>query len=163
MVDQANGTATARVGAGDGDLTGPAEGSKCARRVTRDGGYGADVVAHRVQAVGHVLGPGGILVARALVAMNGDPRAAAFDEQLDHALAGAHCELAADMAVGQLTPGQPGAAALRGALSSLTNACQSGCDAGSGVRARQENLRHLDGERGLSRQFCVVASFNLKD
>ena len=57
-------------------------------------------VAHRLEAVGHVLDPGGVLVASVLAAMDGDPRAAAFEEHLDHALAGAHRELAADMAFG---------------------------------------------------------------
>ena len=57
-------------------------------------------VAHRLEAVGHVLGPGSVLVAPALAEMDGEALAAAFEEHFDHALAEARVDLAADNAVG---------------------------------------------------------------
>ena len=58
-------------------------------------------VAHRVEAVGHMLGQGGVLVAPALQAVDGDPLPALVEEELDHALADPGVGLAADMALGR--------------------------------------------------------------
>ncbi len=58
-------------------------------------------IAHRVQAVGHVRGVGGVLVAPALQTVDGDPLSAPVEEEFDRALADAGMDLAPDMALGR--------------------------------------------------------------
>ena len=57
-------------------------------------------VTHRLEAVGHVVGVGGVLVTPAVAPMHGDALAAALEEYLDHALAEARCDVAPDVALG---------------------------------------------------------------
>ena len=57
-------------------------------------------IAHSVQAVGHMVGVGGVLVAPGLQTMDGDPLAAPVEEEFDRALADAGMDLAPNMALG---------------------------------------------------------------
>ena len=61
---------------------------------------GSADIAHRLEALGHVIGVGGVLVTPAVAPMHGDALAAALEEHLDHALTEARCDAAPDMAVG---------------------------------------------------------------
>ena len=75
-------------------------GSDAARLAEQDVAViGAADIADRPVVLGHVLGGGGVLVAPALAAVDGDALAAAFEEHLDHAFADADVDLATDVAL----------------------------------------------------------------
>ena len=75
-------------------------GSDAARLAEQDVSVvGAADIADRPVVLRHVLGGGGVLVAPGLAAVDGDALAAAFEEHLDHAFAGADVDLAADVAL----------------------------------------------------------------
>ena len=155
-------------------------GSNAARLAEQDVAVvGAADIADRPVVLRHVLRQGGVLVAPGLAAVDCDALAAAFEEDLDHAFAGADVDLAAyvalrhgvvvvleadvtvrpDLALDPLSP-LPGASRQRGQgrpLSRLEE-CAAALAAGHGgfveavELAADGRVHGVDGEEGLVAQ-----------